>query len=66
MTIEIRQMVIKSRIDRGETSADDKPAPAGDDCQDEDGDGEGSLGGSEELRRLRALFAFERERVRER
>ncbi|GAB2579654.1 hypothetical protein ISP15_00150 [Dyella jejuensis] len=65
MTIEIRQMVIKSSIDRGGADSAGEPALADDD-HDGGGNSEGNLGGSEERRRLRALFTAESERMRER
>ncbi|MBE1160682.1 DUF5908 family protein [Dyella acidiphila] len=66
MTIEIRQMVIKSSIDRGEAAGADESAPAADEHDGEGGNSEGNLGGSEERRRLRMLLATQFERMRER
>ncbi|RUL79027.1 DUF5908 family protein [Dyella choica] len=71
MTIEIRQMVIKSSIDNDAGQSvlqkkDPKAASAKDeDCED-CGNCEGELGGSEERQRTRALIAAEFERMRER
>lgn len=65
MTIEIRQMVIKSSIEGGEAVRAGDPSLAEDDMEDS-GNSEGNLGGSEERRRLRALFAMTSERMRER
>jgi hypothetical protein len=65
VTIEIRQMVIKSSIERGQADSDREPALGDEECQD-GGNSEGNLGGSEERRRLRVLFMTESERMRER
>ncbi|GLQ87814.1 DUF5908 family protein [Dyella flagellata] len=71
MTIEIRQMVIKSSIGNGAGPSvlQKKDAPKNS-AQDEDcedcGGCEGGLGGSEERQRMRALIAAEFERMRER
>lgn len=70
MTIEIRQMVIKSSIDQGAGKSDakstSKTAAANDGCEDCGGNCEGSLGGSEERQKMRAMLAMEFERIRER
>jgi hypothetical protein len=67
VTIEIRQMVIKSSIDGDEAVRPGEPALADDDDDEEDaGNSEGNLGGSEERRRLRVLLATASERMRER
>lgn len=66
MTIEIRQMVIKSSIDRGEPVDGDEPVAADDEHDGDGGNSEGNLGGSEERRRLRMLLATQFERMRER
>lgn len=65
MTIEIRQMVIKSSIEGGEAVRTGAPALAEDEHED-GGNSEGNLGGSEERRRLRVLYAMTSERMRER
>lgn len=70
MTIEIRQMVIKSSIDNdaaksGKKSAG-KSADKDEECEDCGGNCEGELGGSEERQRMRAMLAAEFERMRER
>lgn len=65
MTIEIRQMVIKSSIEGGEAVRTGTPALA-EDGDEDSGNSEGNLGGSEERRRLRVLFAMTAERMRER
>jgi len=74
VTLEIRQMVIKSSID-GDAArsagkpvqrAPDKSAGKNEDCEDCGGNCEGSLGGSEERQRMRAMMAAEFERMRER
>jgi hypothetical protein len=73
VTIEIRQMVIKSSIERGAADSGREKASANDECEDcggnsgnSGGNSEGNLGGSEERRRLRMQFAAESERMRER
>lgn len=66
MTIEIRQMVIKSSIDRGEPERAVDSARGDEDHDGDGGNSEGNLGGSDERRRLRSLLASERERMRER
>ncbi len=70
MTIEIRQMVIKSSIDNGAAKPGKKPAGKSTDkdeaCEDCGGNCEGELGGSEERQRMRAMLAVEFERMRER
>jgi hypothetical protein len=76
VTIEIRQMVIKSSIERGAADSGREKASANDECEDcggnssnsgnSVGNSEGNLGGSEERRRLRMQFAAESERMRER
>jgi hypothetical protein len=66
VTIEIRQMVIKSSIDRGEAPSAGESALADEDDEGGGGNSEGNLGGSEELRRLRTLLAAASERIRER
>lgn len=59
MTIEIRQMVIKSSIEDGDA------APASDDHRQDPGDG-AEQGGHPERLRLRALLSAELERMWER
>lgn len=67
MTIEIRQMVIKSSIERGDAAGAGESALADDEHDEgEGGNSEGNLGGSEERRRLRTLLAAQSERTRER
>jgi hypothetical protein len=77
VTIEIRQMVIKSSIERGAADSGREKASANDECEEcggnsgnsggnGGGNSEGNLGGSEERRRLRMQFAAESERMRER
>ena len=70
MTIEIRQMMIKSSIDNDAAKSAGKPnqKSAGKDgaCEDCGGHCEGGLGGSEERQRMRAMLAAEFERMRER
>lgn len=74
MTIEIRQMVIKSSIDNGAAKSAAKPtkksggkaADNDETCEDCGGNCEGELGGSEERQRMRAMLAAEFERMRER
>lgn len=70
MTIEIRQMVIKSSIDNGADKAGKKTASRKTADQDESnedcGDGCGGPGGGGERQRMRAMLAEEFERMRER
>jgi hypothetical protein len=70
VTIEIRQMVIKSSINNGTAqlagnNSAGKSSAANDGCED-CGNCEGSLGGSEERQKMRAMLAAEFERMRER
>jgi hypothetical protein len=66
VTIEIRQMVIKSSMERGQADSGREVALADEECEDGCGNSEGNFGGSEERRRLRVLFMRESERMRER
>jgi hypothetical protein len=66
VTIEIRQMVIKSSIERGQADSGREPVSVDEDDEDGGGNSEGNLGGSEERRRLRMLFVAQSERMRER
>lgn len=70
MTIEIRQMLIKSNVgtqaDRSASKKSDKQANAKDEAAQDCGGCEGEQGGSEERRRMRIALAAEFERMRER
>ena len=72
MTIEIRQMVIKSSVGSGAEKAPPKAAgkaKAADDdcdCDDDCGGGGGGGGGQQERQKMRSAFATEWERMRER
>lgn len=69
MTIEIRQMVIKSSIDHGAAKTDKKTAgktAAGEDESKEDCGGSCGSPGGGERQRMRAMLAEEFDRMRER